>query len=139
MMRDDKPGPSNQKRPKESDYEADEKYSDARLHPNLKRPKHYVIVSDMEEEPSEPEDDRNQDPDYNPFFDEPLFRDLKKTHKKVARGPSVKKEESIVSNAEEKPLKRIGQPFKEVNEDVGFVEDDWYELRGADSLRYHYS
>ena len=47
----------------------------------------------------------------------------------------MKKEESTGSNAEENPLK---QPFKEVNEDDGFVEDDWYELRGTDNLRYHY-
>ena len=30
-------------------------------------------------------------------------------------------------------------PFREVNEDEFFVEDDWYELKGPDSLRYHYS
>ena len=69
MMRDDESGPSNQKRPRESDYEADDEDSDARLHPNLKRPKRYIIMSDEEEEePGKPEDDKNQYPDYNPFF-----------------------------------------------------------------------
>lgn len=51
----------------------------------------------------------------------------------------MKKEESIGSNSEQKPPKEIGQPFEEVYEDVAFVENDWYELRGIDSLRYHYS
>ena len=49
------------------------------------------------------------------------------------------KEESILFNAEEKPPGAIGQPFKEVNEDDGFVDDDWYEPRVSESLRYHYS
>ena len=48
----------------------------------------------------------------------------------------MKKEESIGSNDENEPLKA---PFKEVNKDDGFVEDDWYEPRGPDSLPYHYS
>lgn len=39
----------------------------------------------------------------------------------------------------DKPSKETGQPFKEVNEDYGFVEEDRYEPRGANSLRYHYS
>ena len=47
----------------------------------------------------------------------------------------MKKEESIGSNGENEPLKA---PFKEVNEDGGFMEDDWYEPRGPDSLPYHY-
>ena len=129
-MRDDKPGPSNRKRPKELDYDANDKDSDARSHPNLKKPRRYVIVSDEEEEPSEPEDDRGRDPDYNPFFDEPLFGDLKKrTCKEAAKDPRVKEEESIGSNNEEKPLKA---PFKQVNEDDGFVEDDWCKLRGPE-------
>ena len=34
-MRDDELGPSNQKRLRESDYEADDKDSDTRSHPNL--------------------------------------------------------------------------------------------------------
>ena len=48
----------------------------------------------------------------------------------------MKEEESIGSNNEDKPPKA---PFKEVNEDDGFVEDDWYEPRGPESLPYHYS
>ena len=56
-MRDDEPGPSNQKRSREPDYNEDDEDSDARSHPNLKKPRRYVIVSDEEEEPSEPEDD----------------------------------------------------------------------------------
>ena len=48
----------------------------------------------------------------------------------------MKKQESIKSNDENEPLKG---PFKEVNKDDGFVEDDWYEPRGPDSLLYHYS
>lgn len=39
MMRDDELGPPNQKRPRESDYEADDEDSDARLHPNVKKSK----------------------------------------------------------------------------------------------------
>ena len=94
-------------------------------------------MSDKEEEPGEPDDDQQWDTDYNPFFDKPLFRDRKrKTHEGVVRDPRVKKEESTGSNAEEKPLKA---PFKEVNEDDFFVDDDWYDPRGLDSLRYHYS
>lgn len=96
-------------------------------------------MSDEEEEPGELEDDKNWDPYYNPFFDEPLFGDPRKTHKEAAGGPSVKKEESVASNTEEKPFEEIGQPFEEVNEDYGFVEGNWYEPRGTDSLRYHYS
>ena len=45
-MRDDEPGPSNQKCPRESDYEVDDEDSDARSHPNLKKPKQYVIISE---------------------------------------------------------------------------------------------
>ena len=136
-MRDDEPGLSNWKRPREPDYDADDEDSDTRSYPNVKKPRHYIIVLDKEEEPDEPEDDRQRDPDYNPFFGEPLFGDLKRrTHKEAARDPRVKREESTGSNDEEKPLKAS---FKEVNEDDGFVEDDWYEPRGPDSLRYHYS
>ena len=70
MMRDDEPGPSNQKHPRKSNYKVDNEDSDGRSHPNIKRPKRYVIVSDEEEEPSEPEDARDGDLDYNPFLDE---------------------------------------------------------------------
>ena len=138
MMRDDEPGPSNRKRPREPDYDADDEDSDARSHPNLKKARRYVIVSDEEEEPDTPEDDKTRDPDYNPFFkdDEELFRYPKRKQEEVARDPRVKKEESIGSNEENEPLKA---PFKEVNEDDGFVEDDWYKPRGPDSLPYHYS
>ena len=138
-MRDDEPGPSNRKRPREPDYDADDEDSDARSHPNLKKSKRYAIVSDEEEEPDTPEDDKNQDPDYNPFFKnyDDLIRDRRKRiRKEAARDPRVKEEESIGSNAEDEPLQA---PFKEVNEDDGFVEDDWYEPRGPDSLPYHYS
>ena len=47
------------------------------------------------------------------------------------------KEESIGSNAKEKPPEAIRQPFKNVNEDECYVEDDWYQPRGSDSLRYY--
>lgn len=50
----------------------------------------------------------------------------------------MRKEESVGFNSEEKPPKDIGQPFKEVNKDDGFVEADWYKPRGTGSLRYHY-
>lgn len=136
-MRDDKSGPPNWKRRTKSDYEADDKNSDARSHPNLKRPKRYVIMSDKEEELSQPEDDQSRDLYYNPFFDEHLFGDLKRrTRKEATRGQKMKEEESMGSKSKEKLLKA---PFKEVNEDDGFVEDDWYEPRGPDSLRYHYA
>ena len=49
------------------------------------------------------------------------------------------KEESIVSNSSRKALEDEGYPFKKIKEDDGFGEDDWYEPRGTDSLRYHYS
>ena len=48
----------------------------------------------------------------------------------------MKKKESTGSNSEEKLLKGA---FKEMNEDDGFAGDDWYEPRGTDSLKYHYS
>lgn len=38
-----------------------------------------VIVSDEEEEPGEMEDNKNWDPDYKLFFDEPLSGDPRKT------------------------------------------------------------
>ena len=136
-MRDDEPGPSNQKRTREPGYDADDEDSDARSHPNLKKPRRYVIVSDKEEEPGELEDDQSRDPNYNPFFDEPLFENLKKrTQEEAVRDPRVKKEKSTGSNAEKKPFKA---PFREVNEDDFFVEEGWYEPRGPDSLRYHYA
>ena len=146
MMRDDEPGPSNRKRPRESDYEADDDNdddddSDARSHPNVKKTRRYEIVSDEEEEPGTPEDDKTKDPDYNPFFKnyEDMFRDPRKKRKEAAENPKMTKEESIGSNAEEKPPEPIGQPFKDIHGDDGFVEDDWYEPRGPDSLPYHYS
>ena len=136
-MRDDVSGPPNRKRQRESDYEVDDKDSDARSHPNRKKPKRYVIMSDEEEELSQPEDDPSRDPDYNPFFDEPLFGDLKRrTHEEATSGPKMKEEESTGSNSKQKLLKA---PFKEINEDDRFVEDDWYKPRGPDSLRYHYA
>ena len=139
-MRDDEPGPSNRKRPREPDYDADDEDSDARSHPNLKKPRRYVIVSDEEEEPDTPKDDKTRDPDYNPFFkdDNDLFRDPRKKREEAARSPEMIKEESIGSNAEEKPPEPIRQPFKDIHGDDGYVEDDWYEPRGPDSLRYHY-
>lgn len=51
----------------------------------------------------------------------------------------MKKEESIVSNSTGKALEDEGYPFKKINGDDTFVEDDWYEPRGTYSLRYHYS
>lgn len=73
MMRDDELGPSNRKCPRESNYEVDNEDSDARSHPNVKRPKQYIIISNEEEEPGKPEDNREWDSDYNSFFDEILF------------------------------------------------------------------
>ena len=137
-MRDDEPGPSNRKRQRNNGYEADDEDSDARLHLNLKKTRRYVTVSDEEEEPGTLKHDKTRDPDYNPFFkdDDDLFRYPKKKQEEAARDLRVKKEESAGSNDEEKPLKG---PFQEVNEDEFFVEEDWYDPRGPDSLRYHYS
>ena len=144
-MRDDEPGPSNRKRPRESDYEADDDNdddddSDARSHTNVKKTRRYEIVSDEEEESGTPEDDKTKDSDYNPFFKnyEDMFRDPRKKREEAARSPEMTKEESIGSNAEEKPPEPIKQPFKDIHGDDGYVEDDWYEPRGPDSLRYHY-
>ena len=65
-------------------------------------------MSDEEEEPSEPEDDRNQDPVYNPFVnEEALPRDPRKKREEAMRGPKMTKEESVGSNNEEKPPKPI--------------------------------
>ena len=140
-MRDDEPGPSNRKRPREPDYDADDEDSDARSHPNLKKTRCYVIVSDEEEEPDTPEDDKTKDPDYNPFFkdDDDLFQGPRGKREEAAENPEMTKEESVGSNAEEKPPKPIRQPFKDIHGDDGFVEDDWYEPRGPESLPYHYS
>ena len=132
-MTDDEQGSSNRKHLRESDYKADDEDSDGRSHPNEKKSKRYIIVSDEEEEPDELEGDWNWDLEYNPFFDEPLFRDLIKTQKEVAQRPPMKKVESIESNSKEKPPEEIGQPFKEINKDDGFVEEDWYKSRGTDS------
>ena len=51
------------------------------------------------------------------------------------------KEESIMSNSTKKALEDEGYPFKKISKDVddGFVEDDWYELRGTNSLWCYYS
>ena len=65
-----------------------------------------------------------------------MFRYPKRKQKEAARDPRVKEEESVGSNTKDEPLKA---PFKEVNEDDGFVEEDWYEPRGPESLPYHYS
>ena len=67
-MGDDKLGLSNQKRPREPDYDADDEDRDARLHPDIKKPRRYVIVLDEEEQLGKPEDDQQWDLDYNPFF-----------------------------------------------------------------------
>lgn len=140
-MRDDELGLFNWKRPRSAGYKADDEDSDARLHPNLKRPKRYVIVSNEEEKPSEPEDDTTGDLDYSPFFKDEatLFQDPREKWEESAQSLMMTKEESIGSNAEEKPPRVIGQLFKEVNENNGFVEHDWYEPSGTDSLWYHYS
>ena len=122
-MRDDEPRALNRKRQWNNGYEADDEDSDVRPHPNLKKTRRYVIILDEEEEPGTPEDDKTRDPDYNPFFkdDDDLFRYPKKKQEEAAKDPRVRKEESTGSNDEDKPLKA---PFKEVNEDDGFVEDD---------------
>ena len=71
MMRDDEPGPSNRKRPRESNYEADDDDddddSDARSHPNVKKTRRYEIVLDEEEEPGTPEDDKTKTRTTIPF------------------------------------------------------------------------
>lgn len=110
-------GPSNWKRPTTTGYKADDEDSNTMSHPNSKRPRRNVIVSDEEEEPSEPENDKNREQDYNPFFNEPLFGDLeRRTREEAARGPKVE-EESIAFNSKDKPPREIRQPFKRVNED----------------------
>ena len=135
-MRDDEPGPSNRKRPMEPNYDADDEDSNARSHPNLKKARRYVIVSDEEEELDTLEDDKNRDPDYNPFFkdDNDLFRDPRRKREEAAENQEMIKEESVGSNAEEKPPEPIRQPFKGIHGDDGFVEDDWYEPRGTRQL-----
>ena len=131
MMRNDEPGPSNRKRPRESDYEADDDNdddddSDARSYPNVKKTRRYEIVSDEEEELGTPEDDKTKDLDYNPFFKnyEDMFWDPRKKREEAARSPEMTKEESIGSNAEEKLLEPIRQPFKDIHGGDGYVEDD---------------
>ena len=166
-MRDDEPGPSNRKRGREPDYEADDEESDARSHPHVKKSKRYVIVSESEEETEEPEDDKKKDPDYIPRkkddededYDD-LFKDegypfkklqraydeqLRRERENLSRQLTEDKEESIGSNLkkEEEPQEDEGRPFKKINEDwseiPGMVEEGWYEPRGEDSLRYHYN
>lgn len=135
-MRDDELGPSTQKRPRDTGYGADDDDSDARLHPNLKKSRCYKIVSDEEEEPSMPEDDKTKDPDYNPFFKnfDDLFRDPKRRQEEAAKNPEMTKEENIGSNAKEKPPEPIRQPFEDTHRDDGYVEDGWYEPKGSDSV-----
>lgn len=96
----------------------DDEDGDARLHPNLKKPKRYIIVSEKEDESGETEDDKGQDPNYNLFFDEDtLFQDPRRTHKKATQD-LMKKEESVASNSTEKLLEDEGYSFKKVNQDV---------------------
>ena len=47
--------------------------SDARSHPNLKKPKRYMIISEEEDESGEPEEDKDWDTDYNQFFHENIL------------------------------------------------------------------
>lgn len=61
-------GSPNQKRPREAGYKVDDDDSDASLHPNLKKPKQYIVVSKEEDDSGKPEDDMDQNPNYNPFF-----------------------------------------------------------------------
>lgn len=55
----------------------------------------------------------------------------------------VKKEESIASNSEEKPIEDEGYSFKRVTEDVykldGYIVGDCYKPRGIKSFNYRYS
>ena len=108
-MRDEEPGLSNRKRPREPDYDADDEDSDARSHPDLRKARRYVIVSDEEEEPDTPEDDKTRDPDYNPFFkdDNDLFRDPRRKWEEAVENQEMTKEKSVGSNAEEKPPEPI--------------------------------
>lgn len=69
-MRDDEPDSSKQKSPREAGYEVDDEDSDAKSYPNLKKLKRYIMVSEEEDKSGEQEDDKDRDPDYNPFFDE---------------------------------------------------------------------
>ena len=95
-MRDGELGQSNRNRPREPKYKADDEDSDARLHPNQKRLKRYIIVSDeKKKEPGEPKDNQEWDPDYNPFFDGPLFQDPRKTYKKAIQDPMVKRRKAL--------------------------------------------
>ena len=48
-MVDDELDSSNQKCPRESDYEVDDEDSEARSHPTLKMPKQYIIISKEED------------------------------------------------------------------------------------------
>lgn len=54
-----------------------------------------------------------------------------------------KEEEGVLSTSTEKLLEDERYPLKKISEDVnksdGYMEEDWYEPRGTNSLRYHYS
>ena len=51
----------------------DDKDSDARSHPNLKKSRHTINVLEDEDEYGELEDDKDKDPWYNIFFDEDIL------------------------------------------------------------------
>ena len=109
----------------------------------LKKPQRYVTILEEEDESGDPEDNKNRDPDYNPFFDKgTLFQDPRRTHEEATQAPP-KKEENIACNSMQKLLEDKGYPFKKINEDVyksdGYVEENWYEPKGNDSLQYHSS
>ena len=107
-MRDDEPDSSKQKSPREAGYEVDDEDSDAKSYPNWKKLKRYIMVSEEEDKSGEQEDDKDRDPDYNPFFDEDtLFWDPRRTHEEATQDP-MKKEESVTSNSAEKLLEDEG-------------------------------
>ena len=66
-MMENEAGPLDQKHSREAGYKADDEDSDAKSYPNLKKPRRYLIVSETEDEPDEPEDDKIRDFNYNPF------------------------------------------------------------------------
>ena len=53
-----------------------------------------------------------------------MFQDAGSTHEEVVEDMKVKKKESTRSNSKDKPSKETGQPFKQVNQDDRFVEED---------------
>lgn len=119
-MGDNEPRPSNQKRPREADYETNDEDDNARSHPNLKKLRWYVIVSDSESKSDELEYDKGKHSNYisgrkgstsvgfNPFGDMGYpFKNLERAHKEqlqrareeATRHPAKEGAESTGSNS----------------------------------------